>query len=326
MYIVKKELEDGWLSLIDIFGPEYIEKTNLTTTVCEQMCLDIFNDLRKPDHFDANRGDFIKNDSKFYDHKCSEVKYKLPDGQKGTFFHVTYSNVLSKLWLDIAFDELKLICNDFISKYGNSENYEEDLFKLKYLQFKKEMTYNDIMFIDSCIIHDNPTSTCGKNNISFLNFLCYLSSHNVKRFANLIIFHEPITYEQTHKLRIVGNTYYTYKKPKKYIVTTIDIHDTKVYLDYIGYNGFKCYIEPLGKNDNYYMSLPDCLIPFIKQIDEAFNSLLRVNEYKKTVKMYKEWNREDLLFNYKLNNNVKIYENENIDDLYTNPIYEKKVA
>lgn len=319
MYIKKRELYDGWVSLIDIFGAEYIEKTELTTSVCEKICIDIFNDLKKPDHFETNRGDFEHYESRFYDQKSCEVKYKLPDGQRGTYFHVTYSNVLSKLWLDIAFDELKLIYNDYKSEYGDCESCKDDLFRLKLLYYKKEMTYNDIMFINSCIVHNNPTSTCGKNKISFLNFLCYLSSHNVKRFANLIIFHEPITYEQTHKLKIVGDTYYTYKKPKKYIVTPIDIHSTNVYVDYIGYNGFKCYIEPTEGEGG--MSVPECVVPFIKQIDDAFNTLLRVNEYKKTSKIFKSWGNEQLLSNYKLNDNIKLYEDENIDFLYTESLY-----
>jgi hypothetical protein len=107
------------------------------------------------------------------------------------------------------------------------------------------------------------------------------------------LFHEPINYEQKIKWDIEKVDDYhinfvTYKKPKKYIVTPINVSTSYFYIDYIGFGGFKCYVE---SSDKPFTKIPDCIKPFLNEIDYSFSLMIGCNEFKE-VHGKLPWNSE----------------------------------
>jgi hypothetical protein len=264
------------IDLHSVYGEEFVKNKTFDSKTAEKMCTEMFYLYRTKGN-EINRGDFTDNIN-FYDHKNAVVHHSLPSGQRGDFLKVKYSNVLSKMFIQIVFKELDLIIDD-IKTYGKWDDNIHS--RLIFIRYKTEMTYDDIWFINDEIIKgDHVKSFCGRNNMKFLWFVNYLCSHNVKRFANLILFHKPINNTQDYKIKQSEKFYTTYKKHGNYIVTPIDIKKINVFVDYIGYGGFKVYLSYLELNENQITKHPESMNEHIKELDEAIQLTLSLNAFK----------------------------------------------
>ena len=264
--------------LHEIYGEEYVKYKTFDASTAEYLCEDMFLYMRKTEGSITNRGDFVCS-GKYFDQKTAQVSHKLPTGKLGKYFKVKYSNVLSKMFVQIVFKELDLIIQD-INDSGKWCNDKHS--RLTYIRYKTEMTFDDMWFIDEEIIeNENSKSFCGRNKIRFLWYVNDLCTHNVKRFSHLIIFHPPLFESQNHVLEQIDETRYTtYKKHGNYLVTAVNMNFTNIYVDYIGFGGFKIYI-PYAK-----VAKKDIITPQknmeepLKELEDAINVALSVNNYK----------------------------------------------
>ena len=182
------------------------------------------------------------------------------------------------MFVQIVFKELDLIIQDI--KDRGLWNVDVHA-RLTYIRYKTEMTYEDMWFIDEEIIKgDDVKSFCGKNKMTFLWFVNALCTYNVKKFSHLILFHPPITQEQEYVFGTNGNRYTTYKKHGNYIVTPINVNQTNIFVDYIGFGGFKVYI-PFGKVEKkMIVTHPEEMNNHIEELEEAIKIALSVNNFK----------------------------------------------
>jgi hypothetical protein len=265
--------------LHEIYGQDFVEYKTFDSTIAEEICVDMFEWMEKTKGNISNRGDFVCN-GKYFDQKTAQVCYKLPTGQRGSYFKVKYSNVNAKMFIQIVFKELDLIIED-IKNIGRwcSDTHS----RLIYIRYKTEMTYEDMWFIDEEIRRgDDVKSFCGRYNMRFLWFVNYLCTYNVKKFSHLIIFHPPITQEQEFRFETNGDRYTTYKKHGNYIVTPININQTNVFVDYIGFGGFKVYIPFKEVKKENIVTYDENLTTHIEELDEAIKISLSVNNFKST--------------------------------------------
>lgn len=268
--------------LHEIYGEEFVKYKTFDTNTAEEICKDMFMWLTKTSGNITNRGDFVCN-GKYLDQKTVQVCHKLPTGEGGKFFKVKYSNVNSKMFVQIVFKELDLIIQDI--KDRGLWNIDKHA-RLTYIRYKTEMTYEDMWFIDEEIIEgDDVKSFCGRNKYKFLWFVNDLCTYNVKKFSHLILFHPPMIQEQEYVIKENGDSYTTYKKHGNYIVTPININQTNIFVDYIGFGGFKVYI-PFHKVEKENIVVhPEEMNGHIEELDEAIKISLSVNNFKNL------WNR-----------------------------------
>jgi len=271
------------VNLYDIYGGNIFGTK--TTKQWEKICEELFH-LERPNNHDKNRGDFyyeIGEDNKvFLDHKTCKVFTENVAGDE-YFIKVKYSNVISKLWVQMAMREL-----DSILKYIPFNN------KTFILRHKTEFTIQDIKDIDTDIwnflqsIKDKVIETdsyCLKHKIKFHTFCNELCRYNVRNYANLLIIHDCPDYDRDNWIN------YYHNRGEQYLLTPIDIGMAQVYLDYIGFGGFKVAIckfplekKPVPKDE---MSLLfdelDLLFDLIKYQNkiignnEACNSLSKLS-------------------------------------------------
>jgi hypothetical protein len=305
-------------SIESFYGKEFVDKMDLTTSFAEEISMSMFKHLHPTEGVHKNRGDFLLYDPVMYfDQKTCEVE-KYLDGMNGIFYHVKYSNVLSKIFVQLILREIDNIIYD-IKEYGywNEDKHS----RLMYMRYKTEITFEDMCFINEVVLTSerNLKSFCGKNKMSFIHFANYLCTHNVRKFANLLIFHEPVNYEQMIKWNIekIGDTqinYTTYNKHKKYIVTPINVLTSNFFIDYIGFGGFKCYVQ---ESEKLYGNPPDTIQHLLDEIDYCFSLMIGCNEFKEVHKKL-PWNCHYTVPNwsesYCVNPNKLLKEHES--DLY----------
>jgi hypothetical protein len=264
--------------LHNIYGEEYINNSKtFDATTAEAMCVDIFSHMRKLTGYRSNRGDFVCS-GKYFDQKTAQVVHKLPTGSGGTYFKVKYSNVNAKMFIQIVFKELDLIIQDLkeLGKWKIDEHA-----RLINIRYKTEMTFEDMWYIDEEIIKgDNVKSFCGRNKIPFLWFINDLCTYNVRKFSHLIIFHPPANSEQDYKFEKNGSSYTTYKNHINYMITPININQVNIFVDYIGFGGFKIYVPFKKTEEKDIMKYPEVMNEHIKELDEAINVSLSINNYR----------------------------------------------
>lgn len=273
------------IDLHDVYGDEFVAHRTFDSNLAERICLDMFCGLTKTEHPHSFRGDFVQDyKGTYYDQKTVKVVKKLKDGQKGSFFYVKYSNVGAKLFVQIVFKELDLIIRD---KGKLDLNADARLIAIRY---KGEMTFDDMVYINGIVrfltynSSGDKQSFCVRNKMSFIHFVNYLATHNVKRHSNLILFHEPITWEQKKKwdVEVQGDitNYRTYHKQTNYIVTPIDIHKVNVYVDYIGYGGFKVNINTEPLSEECINHPVDEIMGHLSELDDAIDVISGISNYK----------------------------------------------
>ena len=219
------------INLYDIYGGNIFGKK--TTKQWEKICEELFN-LERPNNHDKSRGDFyyeIGEDNKvFLDHKTCKVLTENIGGED-YFIKVKYSNVISKLWIQMAMKEL-----DCIMKHIPFNN------KTIILRYKTELTTQDIKEIDrdmSKFQQNNKgkvletDSYCLKHKINFYTFCNELCRYNVRKYANLLVVHDCPDYDRDNRINSHN------LKGEQYLLTPIDIGMAQIYLDYIGFGGFK---------------------------------------------------------------------------------------
>lgn len=263
--------------LHEIYGEEFVKHKTFPADICENMCTDIFNGIHKTIGHNLGRGDFEYNGT-FYDQKTAQVVHKLPTGQIGDYFKVKYTNVNSKMFIQIVLRELDYIIED-VKERGR---WKSDIHsRLTYIRYKTEINFEDMWFINEEIIKgDDVKSFCGRNNIPFLWFVNDLCSHNVKKFSNLIIFHPPVNDEQHHRLSVSETGYTTYKNHGNYMVTPIDINKVNVFIDYIGFGGFKVYVNVEAESEQR-MDVPlDVMKENIEELDGVLKITRSLNNFK----------------------------------------------
>lgn len=286
---LKKPLEFfKTVDLHEVYGKEFVAHKTFDSSTAEEICLDYFYRMVKTDNKSSNRGDFTCQ-GLYFDQKTATVVKKV-DGIEGPFFKVKYSNVLSKIFVQIVFKELDLIIEDI----KNSGKWLAGIHsRLLYIRYKTEMTFDDMLFVcGEKIVGDNVKSFCGRNDINFLHFVDYLCSHNVKRFSHLIIFHKPINKSQEYKWDVEktedGIEYRTYHTQTNYLMTPINIEKVRTYVDYIGFGGFKVIIETKEtKNKIFEYKEMD---GHIKELDEAIDIAIAVNNFKYSHDNKTPWN------------------------------------
>lgn len=264
--------------LHETYGEEYVKYKSFDASEAEDICMDMFYSMVKTDGSTANRGDFVCN-GKYFDQKTAQVCHKLPTGKPGKYFKVKYSNVNAKMFVQIVFKELDLIIEDIKDSGRWNKNRHA---RLTYIRYKTEMTFDDMWFIDEEIIKgEKVKSFCGRNNHTFLWFINDLCSHNVRRFSHLIIFHSPMYESQNHVLeQIDEERYTTYKKHGNYLVTPINMNLTNIYVDYIGFGGFKIYV-PFNQVDKKNIVTPNKIMKeHLNELNEAINISLAVSCFK----------------------------------------------
>ena len=128
------------INLYDVYGEKVFEKK--TTSEWEKICKETFKGLEKTENHQKNMGDFVKVKKKYYqkikkyvvldttflDHKNGKVLTENVGG-RSYFIKVKYSNVNSKMWIQMAMREL-----DEIMKHVDLGN------KIKILRYKTEFT------------------------------------------------------------------------------------------------------------------------------------------------------------------------------------------
>jgi hypothetical protein len=273
------------IDLHNVYGDEFVDCRTFDSNLAERICVDLFDCLSKTSHPHSFRGDFVYGyKDVYYDQKTVKVVKKLKDGQVGPFFYIKYSNVGAKLFVQIAFKELDLIIGDM-----GKLDLKRDA-RLIAIRYKGEMTFDDMRYIDDIIRSLTYNSSgvkqsfCVRNKMSFIHFVNYLATHNVKRHSNLILFHEPVTWEQQKKwdVDIQGDVtnYRTYYKQTNYIVTTIDINKVNVYVDYIGYGGFKVNINTKPLDEDYINHPVDEIMGHLNELDDAIDVISGISNYK----------------------------------------------
>lgn len=265
--------------LHETYGENFVKFKTFDSKIAEEICVDMFQWMTKTEGNISNRGDFVCN-GKYFDQKTAQVYHKLPTGQPGSYFKIKYSNVNAKMFIQIVFKELDLIIEDI----RNKGRWDSDVHsRLIYIRYKTEMTFEDMWFIDEEIVRgDNVKSFCGRHDMTFLWFVNYLCAYNVKKFSHLIIFHPPITQEQEYIIEKKEHTYTTYKKHGNYIVTPININQTNVFVDYIGFGGFKVYIPFKKVEKQNIVTYDEDVKTHIEELDEAIKIALSVNNFKTT--------------------------------------------
>lgn len=293
--------------LHEIYGEDYVKYKTFDTKTAEDICQDMFLSMRKTEGNITNRGDFVCN-GKYFDQKTVQVSNKLSTGERGKYFKVKYSNVLAKMFVQIVFKELDLIIEDI----KNAGKWRKDNHsRLIYIRYKTEMNFDDMWYIDEQIIRNKDVkSYCGRNDMRFLWYINDLCTYNVKKFSHLILFHPPLYESQNHILeRVDDETYMTYGKHGNYLVTAINMNLTNIYVDYIGFGGFKVYI-PYNKvkKSSVNKHKKDMDEP-IKELDEAINVALSVNNFK-YVSGRTPWKE----YEYDTDNWVERYKDEYINE------------
>jgi hypothetical protein len=263
--------------LHETYGEEFVKYKIFDTETAENICVDMFQWMTKTEGTIKNRGDFVCN-GKYFDQKTAQVCDKLPTGCRGEFFKIKYSNVNAKMFIQIVFKELDLIIEDI----KDNNKWNSDIHsRLIYIRYKTEMTFDDMWFIDEEIIKgDNVKSFCGRKDMTFLHFINFLCTHNVKKFSHLILFHPPINSKQQYRIEEYEGGYTTYKKHGNYMVTPININQTNIYVDYIGFGGFKVYIPFEKVNKEEIVTTDEDMSEHIKELDESIKISLSVNNFK----------------------------------------------
>ena len=285
------------INLHDVYGDEFVKNKTFDSTLAERICCDLFSrDICETTGSHRFRGDFVDEYKRvYYDQKTAKVAKKLKDGTEGPYFNVKYSNVGSKMFVQMVFKELDLIISDWKKCKDGDFDLQHDA-RLIAIRYKGEMTFDDMIYIQNRIIDSiqhtikynrkiiDPQSFCVKNKITFLDFVNDLASHNVKKHCNLLIFHEPINFEQMKKWDVVkvGNVteYRTYHKQTNYIITPIDVNKVNVYVDYIGYGGFKVNINTTEVSEEYLNKPLDEIKEHLQELDDAIDVVSAISKYK----------------------------------------------
>lgn len=241
---------------IDLYKHVGVDFLNLKkASDFESLCGELFS-LNKTESYESNRGDLVYRHydgikhkevrKEYWDHKNCKVISKNQGGND-YFLKVKYSNVYSKLWIQMAMREL-----DEIIKHLPKDH------KITLLRYKTEFKISDLRYIDKKIgyyRHSNKVnnldtdSYCLKYNISFYDFCDHLCRHNIRKYGNLLLIHDrpDYDYECVHKLREWeedGQRWFTtLPKGTQYLLTPIDINRSLTYLDYIGFGGFKVVVN-----------------------------------------------------------------------------------
>jgi hypothetical protein len=301
------------INLYDVYGEKVFEKK--TTSEWEEICKETFKGLEKTENHQKNMGDFVKVKKKYYqkikkyvvldttflDHKNGKVLTENVGG-RSYFIKVKYSNVNSKMWIQMAMREL-----DEIMKHVDLGH------KIKILRYKTEFTREDFREIDNDIhyqirrwkregIKPETNSFCLNNGFDFYIFCNRLCEYNVRKFSDLIIIHDKPLYDKDNVAKDrVGYRYDInhFHKGKPYLLTPIKMKDALIYLDYIGFGGFKIVVnkfpfkkikkihntelKPLYNELDLLMNLIDFQNKIIER-NEACNSISKHtgNEYYKS--------------------------------------------
>lgn len=300
------------INLHDLYGSEFIFNNRLDNEMAEKMCLNMFYGLSRTNSFHSNRGDFVY-ESEFYDQKTVKFCSKLPTGKSGSYFKIKYSNVNSKMFVQIVFRELDKIIHDIktMGKWDNNRHM-----RLSFIRYRTEMSFDDMWYVDDMIIRgENATSFCGRNKVRFLHYVDVLCGHNVRRFANIIAFHEPTCYDEKHRwLKDDGINYYCYRKEFNYVVTVIDIKKVTTYVDYIGFGGFKIYTttRPVTTNLNVN-KLVTLMKDELDELDNMINLITHLNHYKQSYEAY-PWEEKGAWFKIPFDDYLKEYGDKDIKD------------
>ena len=148
-------------NLPKIHGEAILDKIK-TTKQCEDLCKVMFN-LKEPDMGFRCMGDFYtmyKNKIVYYDQKKCEL---IKRGNE-EYFVVKFSNVISKIWVQLALTEL-----------DNIIYHTKDDMRLKIIRYKTEISMSDFEYIDYIIEnhkhlgvdHDSVKSHCLRYKIEF---------------------------------------------------------------------------------------------------------------------------------------------------------------
>lgn len=262
-----------------------------TTSDYESLCRKLFG-LNSTESYESNRGDFVKTkhysdgtikSKEYWDHKNCKVISEKQGGQD-YFLKVKYSNVYSKLWVQMAIRELDEIMKLIPKNY-----------KILLLRFKTEFRKQDLDDIDRYIgyykhalrLDNKPipetNSYCLKYDIDFYDFCDHLCRYNVRKYGNLILIHDCPEYDHESKTKIREwededgvNWYTTLSKGKQYLLTPIDINKSLTYLDYIGFGGFKVVVNKFpAKLD---IKPPKEMKPLLDELDLLTNIIEYQND------------------------------------------------
>ncbi len=250
------------INLYNHLGYKFSDLKN--NTDYEDMCRNLFG-LERPQTCDSNRGDMMKiiyNDSgeidykEYWDHKNCKV-ISENQGGRDYFIRVKYSNVYSKLWIQIAMREL----DEIMKHIGND-------YRIKILRYKTELKKDDFSYIDNQIDYyrrfpdryetpiDNTESYCLKYNIDFYDFCDHLCRYNIRRYGNLLLIHDAPDYDHDN---------YRFNEKRPILLTPIYTNESLTYLDYIGFGGFKIVVNKF-KQKKDIVCLPE-MKPLIDELD-----------------------------------------------------------
>jgi hypothetical protein len=279
---------------IDLFkhiGPSFNELKS--SSEFEKLCGKLFS-LDKTESYESNRGDLVRKKynsdgdeigREYWDHKNCKV-ISENQGGRDYFLKVKYSNVYSKLWVQMAMREL-----DEIMKHIKNNH------KISLLRYKTEFNLDQLHYIDMQIgyfkqsnkidgIENFETNSyCLKYGIDFYDFCDHLCRYNIRKYGNLLLIHDcpKYDYETKHILREWeenGESWYsTLPKGTQYLLTPIEIEKSLTYLDYIGFGGFKVVVNKFPAKKEIIP--PDEMKPLFNELDYIIEIIEYQNEIDK---------------------------------------------
>jgi hypothetical protein len=296
------------INLYDVYGMDIFETK--TTTQWENLCMELISGLKKTENYEKNRGDFQKKrishygkhrvliSETFFDHKnCKVVSENV--GGRDYFIKVKYSNVLSKMWIQMAMREL-----DEIMKHTKLSH------KILIQRYKTEFTIEDLKDIDNELVYQikewnrngvkfETNSYCLKYKIGFYDFCNQICKYNIRKYSDLLLIHDRPHYDKVNiskdrKGYVYDHDYFS--KNKQYLLTPIKIDESLTYLDYIGFGGFKVVVCKFKSKRRVFYNKN--LKPLFDEIDTLVNIIKHQNSILAHNQFVNFMNKEIGNYNY----------------------------